>query len=138
MLLVYFMALILLSSFGYAQSKDSHKDSMESNIKEVIAKFDKNYHDFGQVYQGGNGEAVFEIENQGGGLLQINSVKTSCGCLVVDYSHQGLMHKEKGFVRVSYNTNIIGEIKRSVVVNTNDKENPKIILRLVGEVISKQ
>lgn len=104
----------------------------------VIAKFDKNYYDFGQIRQGESGEVVFELENQGGGLLNVTSVKTSCGCVLVDYSRHGLMRNEKGYIRVKYNTNIIGEIKRSVVVTTNDENNPKIVLRLIGEVVENK
>ncbi len=133
------VALILMSSHSYAQGR-KQKSNVDSNVQEggVVAKFDKNYYDFGQIRQGESGEVVFELENQGGGLLNIMSVKTSCGCVLVDYSHHGLMHNEKGYIKVKYNTNIVGEIKRSVVVTTNDEKKSKIVLRLIGEVVENK
>lgn len=118
--------------------KQSDKTIGKTQGGKVIAKFDKNYYDFGQIRQGESGEVVFELENQGGGLLNVTSVKTSCGCVLVDYSRHGLMRNEKGYIRVKYNTNIIGEIKRSVVVTTNDENNSKIVLRLIGEVVENK
>ena len=47
------------------------------------------------------------------------------------------MHNEKGYIKIRYNTNIVGEIKRSVVVNTNDSKRPKIVLRIIGNVVKK-
>lgn len=137
---ICYVALILMFSHCYAQGRKQQNNSVVSEVQKgrVIAKFDKNYYDFGQITQGESGEVVFELENQGGGLLNITSVKTSCGCVLVDYSHHGLMHNEKGYIRVKYNTNIVGEIKRSVVVTTNDEKSPKIVLRLIGEVVENK
>ncbi|MDO5760466.1 MAG: DUF1573 domain-containing protein [Bacteroidota bacterium] len=133
---IWCMALILMSSVCEAQNqKQDEREAKESIVEEVCAKFDKNYYDFGQIKRGEDGEVVFELENVGGGLLNITSVKTSCGCVLVDYSRQGLMHNEKGYIKVRYNTNVIGEIKRSVIVSTNDKNNSKVVLRLIGKII---
>lgn len=136
---ICYVALILMPLLCCAQNvKQSNKAIGKTQGGKVIARFDKNYYDFGQIRQGESGEVVFELENQGGGLLNVTSVKTSCGCVLVDYSRHGLMRNEKGYIRVKYNTNIIGEIKRSVVVTTNDEDNPKIVLRLIGEVVENK
>ncbi len=132
------MALLLMSQSCYAQKGRSKKNANTVRNASPSIKLDKTYFDFGEIEEGSNGEVVFEVVNEGNGLLMINSVKTSCGCVLADYSTNGLMHNEKGYIKIRYNTNIVGEIKRSVVVNTNDEKNPKIVLRLIGEVVKKK
>ncbi|MBR1769457.1 MAG: DUF1573 domain-containing protein [Bacteroidales bacterium] len=132
---ILYVALLLMFPFVCVLGAEKNETSTEDR---PVISVNKNYHDFGQIAEGGNGEVVFEIENKGGGLLIIESVKTSCGCLIVDYSSRGLMKNEKGYIKVRYNTNIVGEIMRSVVINSNDENNPKIVLRLVGEVVKSK
>lgn len=124
---------------GYSQKNKDGKKAKQEQVKngKPELKVDRTCHDFGKIEEGSNGETEFEIWNSGGGLLTVKDVKTSCGCVLVDYSTNALMHEEKGFVRVRYNTNIVGEIKRSIVVNTNDENNPKTVLYLIGEVVKK-
>lgn len=131
------MALLLMSFGGYAQRSSSKKKTSVSRSTKPSMKLDKAYYDFGEIEEGSNGEVVFEVVNEGDGLLMINSVKTSCGCVLAEYSSNGLMHNEKGYIKIRYNTNIVGEIKRSVVVNTNDSKRPKIVLRIIGNVVKK-
>ncbi len=131
------MALLLMSLGGYAQKSSLKKRTAVAHKTKPSVKLDKTYYDFGEIEEGSNGEVVFEVVNEGDGLLMIKSVKTSCGCVLTEYSTNGLMHNEKGYIKIRYNTNIVGEIKRSVVVNTNDVNKPRIVLRLIGNVVNK-
>lgn len=151
-----FLALLLLSVKADAQDtirpgrknsvvkhliskvKPEHKQGVNTvSSMEPTIMFDKTFFNYGDVKQGGNGVAEFVVRNSGGGLLIINNVKTSCGCTEVDFPQHPLSSGESAVIKVKYNTNIVGEIKRSIVVNSNDAKTPKVILRLTGEVVLK-
>ncbi len=101
-----------------------------------IAEFDIVSYDFGEVLQGKESEAVFTLTNKGETPLVIEEVKVSCGCTLVKWSGAPVFPNQSSKIIVKYNTNIIGSIKRSVVVNTNDKQQERIILMLTGNVVA--
>lgn len=151
-----FLALLLLSTKADAQNvvpsnkKNNVVKSLINKVKpdnkrtvkhasstEPVIAFEKTFFNYGDVEQGGNGIAEFVVKNDGGGLLVIQNVKTSCGCTEVSFPEHPLASGESAVIKVKYNTNIVGEIKRSIVVNCNDANTPKVILRLTGEVVLK-
>ncbi|MBQ9253205.1 MAG: DUF1573 domain-containing protein [Bacteroidales bacterium] len=151
------LALLLMAGDLYAQNNDSsHKktnpvksfinnlkgnkaeNKTENNQTTPKISIDKTYFDYGQVSQGGNGVAEFSVTNIGGGELVIEDIKVSCGCVVVEFDSSPIKPNETKTIKVKYNTNIVGEIKRSIVIKSNDNQNPKIVLRLTGEVVNNK
>lgn len=99
--------------------------------------FEKTSHDYGVIFAGDNGEVVFNFKNEGNTPLVINNVVASCGCTVPKWSKNPIMPKQSGDIKVEYNTNIIGDIKRSITVSTNDPDKPRIVLILTGKIVKE-
>jgi len=102
-------------------------------------EFEKTVHDYGQIEQGANGEAVFKFRNVGSEPLVLSGVSASCGCTVPAWSREPIMSGEFGSITVRYNTAIIGHIGRAVTVHSNSVDNTnRVILRLSGNVNPRQ
>lgn len=109
----------------------------QSNVSnEPIAMFDMISYDFGDVLQGKETEAIFTLTNKGNAPLIIEDIKVSCGCVLVEWAKDPILPEQSSEIIVKYNTNIIGTIKRSIVVSTNDINQERILLILTGEVVS--
>lgn len=108
-----------------------------SNSKPNIV-FEKTSHDYGVIFAGDNVEAIFKFKNEGKSPLIINNVVASCGCTSPKWSKDPVMPSQSGEIKITYNTNIISDIKRSITVSTNDPEKPRIVLMLTGKVIRKE
>jgi hypothetical protein len=144
--------LILISFVSYGQTNKRHKDKTNKTttlIKKIIEpkknelqkpkiSFDKIFYDYGDIEQGGNGEVVFTVKNEGDGNLVLYSVLASCGCTVVEYSSDAIEPNKTSEIKVKYNTNIVGEIKRSITVTCNDEQKPRTVLLLIGNVVLKK
>lgn len=123
------VAMVLLPALASAQS-----DVVADNERYAIAKFDKLSHDFGEIERGTEAVAIFTITNQGQAPLVVENVKVSCGCTIVKWNSEPVMPQDTMQIKVSYNSNIVGEIKRSVVVKTNDHKQKRTLLLITGDV----
>lgn len=123
------VAMVLLPALASAQS-----DVVADNERYAIAKFDKLSHDFGEIERGTEAVAIFTITNQGQAPLVVENVKVSCGCTIVKWNSEPVMPQDAIQIKVSYNSNIVGEIKRSVVVKTNDHKQKRTLLLITGDV----
>lgn len=123
------VVMVLLPALASAQS-----DVVADNERYAIAKFDKLSHDFGEIEKGEEAVAIFTITNQGQAPLVVENVKVSCGCTIVKWNSEPVMPQDTIQIKVSYNSNIVGEIKRSVVVKTNDHKRKRTLLLITGDV----
>jgi hypothetical protein len=98
-------------------------------------EFTKLVHDYGQIEQGSNGDAVFTFRNVGSEPLILSNVSASCGCTVPDWSRAPIMSGDSGSITVRYNTQIIGHIGRAVTVHSNSVDGTeRVTLRISGNV----
>lgn len=101
-----------------------------------IAEFNMVSYDLGEVLQGKETIAVFTLTNKGNAPLVVENIKVSCGCTLVEWSQDPILPEQSAKITVRYNANIIGTIKRSIVVNTNDRKQERILLMLTGNVVA--
>ena len=158
-ILIGALALILLQSNLLAQNnqQDGKKKSSISNLltknkakknktctlryqelSEQKIVFEKTFFDYGEIYVGREGIATFNFHNEGGKDLFIKDIETSCGCLDVSFDKKAIKPGQISQIKIRYNTNIVGEIKRSITVISNDVTNPRITLLLTGEVVLRR
>ncbi len=97
---------------------------------EPLIKFDEINYDFGVVKQGENLEHIFKFTNKGDGTLVLTSVQPSCGCTgVVMDEKKEFEQGEEGEIKITFNTQgRQGVNTKTVIVNTNDLQNPSITL----------
>lgn len=88
---------------------------------------------FGTIEKGGDGVREFTFTNTGDAPLIITSVSSTCGCTIPEKPEAPIMPGKTGHIKVKYNTNKIGPIRKSIRVIANVKDSP-ITLQIRGEV----
>jgi len=111
----------------------------EPNEKTPEAKpkisFEKTVHDFGELGIGQKGECEFRFKNTGSGLLEIGNINSTCGCTVPTLAKKQYQAGEDGVIKIKYSgQSRPGSVAKSIYVNTNDTENPKVKLTIKAKV----
>ena len=118
---IILVAVIALISFtAYAQAKIEFKT-------EII--------DYGQIEKGSDGVRVFEFTNIGNADLIIQDVKSSCGCTVPEKPKDPVAPGKTGVIKVKYDTQRVGKIRKTITVYSNATEAIKAI-KIKGEVMA--
>jgi len=101
-------------------------------------KFEKDNHDFGAIEKGDKKTTTFEFQNVGKDVLIIEDVKTSCGCTTATPEKREYKPGEKGSIPVTFDSSrFSNKITKTITVFSNDPENPKYYLKIVGVVESE-
>lgn len=90
--------------------------------------------DYGEIKKGSDGVRVFEFTNVGDAPLVIENVYSSCGCTVPSWTKTPIQPNEKGEIKVKYNTDIVGPIRRTISISSNADESTKAV-KIKGKVI---
>jgi len=100
-----------------------------------LLSLDSSVYDFNPVLEGEKVTHDFIIKNAGDALLQIYSVKTSCGCTAASYSKE-IPPGGSGKISLSLNTKGYGgrSVNKTARVETNDPRNMSVTLTLSGNV----
>ncbi|MBU3009947.1 DUF1573 domain-containing protein [Polaribacter vadi] len=96
-------------------------------------KFEAESINYGKINKGSNGERTFIFTNIGDKPLIIKNIKSTCGCTVPKKPEKPIMPGEKGEIKVSYNTKIVGGFSKSITIFSNAK-NPRKVIRIKGNV----
>jgi len=93
-------------------------------------------HDFGTIEQGEKVSHVFVLTNNGGDLLTILNVQTSCGCTAAKPDKNELAPGESTNLKVTFNSQgRHGAQKKNITIKSNDPENPLLKLTISGTVV---
>ncbi len=90
---------------------------------------------YGQVEKGSDGTRSFEFTNGGNEALVITDVKSSCGCTVPEKPDGPIAPGASGVIKVKYDTNRVGKIRKTITVYSNATE-PIKALKINGEVMA--
>ena len=110
--------------------------SQNANPNAAQMTFKKTVHDFGTIYEGGNGNCDFPFTNDGKEPLIIVSVKSSCGCTIPEYPQKPILPGQTEVIKVKYDTQRQGPINRTVTIVSNAK-NQTVMLQIIGTVVPK-
>ena len=98
---------------------------------------DATTHDFGTVAQGSKVVHEFEIKNTGKADLVIQRVAPSCGCTATQLASPIIKPGSAEKVRVTFDTSgFIGDKTKTVLIASNDPQNPEKMVTLKGRVVS--
>jgi hypothetical protein len=121
-----FLSVVLTTAvalLGYAQEKYAE------------IKFTKLEHDYGTVEKGANGICEFEFTNTGTAPLTIQNATSTCGCTTPNKPEAPIDPGKTGVITVKYDTDTrVGEIKKTITVTSNAKNQPKVELHIKGWV----
>ena len=119
-----FLVFLLAVTFGFvAQAQD------KAEIKFVSEEID-----YGTIKQGADGVRVFEFKNTGKAPLVISGASSSCGCTVHSWPKETIAPGASGKIEVKYDTTRVGQIAKTILVNSKAKDTPTVALRIKGKV----
>ena len=127
---IYLLGIMLLFA-GVAKAQDTKVQ----NGPEI--EFEKVVHDYGDVPYNGNGECEFRFTNTGNEPLLVQKPKSSCGCTIPSWPKEPILPGESEVIKVTYRTNRVGNINKTVTVTSNAISNPTVVLRITGRVLEQ-
>ena len=100
-----------------------------------MISFDMDTIDYGEIVKGSDGGRTFTFENTGDAPLEIQGVRSSCGCTIPKKPEAPIAPGEKGEITVRYDTNRVGVFRKTITVNTNVASASIIGLKIKGNVL---
>ena len=95
--------------------------------------FKDTLHNFGNIRYQTDAFYEFTFKNTGKMPLIIDKVQSSCGCAVPEWKKEPVLPKEKGVIRVVYDSNKIGQFQKTVKIYSNSVKSP-VTLLIIGAV----
>lgn len=113
---------------------------MLSTISTFAQKIEFQYKElnYGDIFQGENGQRIFIFKNTGSAPLIISEVQKTCGCTNPDYPKTPIMPGEQAEIKVTYDTQRLGQFSKYVTVYSNDPENNTVQLKISGNIKTKE
>ena len=128
--LIYLLGFMLLMA-GAAKAQEAKTQSGPE------IEFEKIVHDYGDVPYNGNGECEFRFTNTGNEPLLVLKPKSSCGCTVSTWPKDPILPGKSEVIEVTYRTNRVGKIDKTITVTSNAVQNPTVVLRIKGRVLDQ-
>jgi hypothetical protein len=86
--------------------------------------------DYGEIKKGSDKVRKAIFFNKGTEPLVIKNARGSCGCTVPTWPKEPIMPGEQGVIEISYDTQRVGPINKTVTVQTNEgEEETKIYIK---------
>jgi Protein of unknown function (DUF1573) len=101
-----------------------------------VMTFEKTEVDYGTIAQGSDPLRRFKFKNTGTEPLIIKNARGSCGCTVPSYKKEPIAPGESSDIEVRYDTQRIGDFQKSVTIDTNEGEQPRVLM-IKGHVNEK-
>lgn len=112
-------------------------ETQVNNEKVAAFKWEKEFHDFGNITEGERVTTVFTFENTGESPLIISNARGSCGCTVPDYPHKPIAPGATGEIKVSFDSsNRAGKQDKTVTLDANTVPR-STILKITSNVMPK-
>ncbi len=127
---VLLLSLLTLTVFA----QDAAQQPVNPNAAEIT--FAKTVHDYGTIVQGGDGTCEFKFTNTGKEPLILSRPQSSCGCTVPTWPQEPILPGKSDVIKVTYNTQNMGPINKTVTVNSNAKT-ARVVLQIKGTVVQK-
>lgn len=101
-------------------------------------QFTSTVHEYGTLQKGADGNCEFTFTNTGNEPLVLSNVRASCGCTTPSWTQKPVLPGQTGTIKVRYNTNNIGTFTKSITVTSNAVNNPRVQLKIKGNVLKPE
>jgi Protein of unknown function (DUF1573) len=132
----------LVSTFATAQTaapapvQVQAVEAEKAKIGGPVMTFEKTEIDYGTIAQGADPLRKFKFKNTGTEPLTIKNARGSCGCTVPSYKKEPIAPGETSEIEVRYDTQRIGDFQKSITIETNEGEQPRVLM-IKGKVNEK-
>lgn len=134
------LILMMLFAFGftaYAQTEPTPVEEATETMEGPIMTFESLKCDYGEIEQHSDRDKFVKFTNTGTEPLVITNARGSCGCTVPVWPKEPIMPGEEGEIKISYATNRLGKINKTVTITTNEGGKPHVI-KVLGNVSKKE
>lgn len=137
------LALLTIGGITVSQAqakKTATKKAATTNAPKVDGPgmtFENETIDYGTINKNADGKREFVFVNNGNKPTIITSATGSCGCTVPTKPTEPVMPGAKGVIGVKYATDRVGAFTKTVTVNSNASETPKV-LTIKGNVLNDE
>lgn len=130
---VMFSVILMFFAFINLNAQETAQP-VNPNAPEI--SFNKTVHDYGTIVQGSDGTCEFKFTNTGKEPLILSKPQSSCGCTIPTWPQEPILPGKSEVIKVTYNTQNIGPINKSVTIISNAKTN-RVVLTIKGSVVAK-
>jgi len=127
-------AFMMFTAFSIFAQDAAQQPAENPNAPEI--SFEKTVHDYGSIVQGSDGTCEFKFTNIGKEPLILSRPQSSCGCTVPTWPQEPILPGKSEVIKVTYNTNNVGGINKTVTINSNAKT-ARVVLQIKGAVTPK-
>ncbi|MFA8300999.1 MAG: DUF1573 domain-containing protein [Hyphomicrobiales bacterium] len=127
---------MIFFAFVAVQAQNTNNEDKKDNPNAPVITFKKTVHDYGTISQGDNGKCEFKFTNTGKEPLILSKPRSSCGCTVPEWPKQPILPGQSEKIDVTYNTNRVGPVNKSVTIYSN-ASNDRVVIRIKGKVNPK-
>ena len=110
--------------------------ALTAQVSGPMINFEIETIDYGEISKGSDGVRTFIFENTGNAPLEIQGVRSSCGCTIPKKPKVPIAPGDKGEITVKYDTNRVGVFRKTITVNTNVSSKAIIALKIKGNVLA--
>ena len=110
--------------------------ALTAQVSGPMINFEIETIDYGEISKGSDGIRTFIFENTGNTPLEIQRVRSSCGCTNPKKPEVPIAPGDKGEITVKYDTNRGGVFRKTITVNTNVSSKAIIALKIKGNVLA--
>jgi Protein of unknown function (DUF1573) len=107
--------------------------------KSGYPKFEKTAHDLGQIYRGQRFRLTYPFKNDGQGVLKINNLNSSCGCVQFQpESVSEIAPGASGNILIDFDSSIfVGNTQRTILVESNSMFKPIVTLSVSAQILQE-
>jgi hypothetical protein len=146
----YLLVIALALTIQVASAQETPKPKTDNKTKTASAKstvqpvpaqpvlvIENNDADLGERKEGSDVEYVFVVRNAGGQPLILSEVVRTCGCTEIEWTKEPIAPGKTGTIKIRYDSKRVGPFAKTVIVNSNDPENPQSTLRFKGVIVTQ-
>ncbi len=109
-----------------------------TKVNGPILAFEKNSHDFGDIFQGDKVDQIFKFTNTGNEPLIITNIQVTCGCTAPEWPRNPIPPGGKGEIKIGFNSaGKIGRQNKTVTVISN-AANDENTISFVTNILDKK
>jgi len=125
----YFFLFIFILVFVCCHIDGNTSEKKAIVVKESKLSFQNKIHIFGNLKAGEIVSYSFLFENVGKSSVIIESAKSSCGCITVDFPKYPILPGKTGYIDVEYNSlGDVGKIYKGIILDTTNKQGIRLAI----------
>ena len=136
-LLLICLMVCSFSMVAVAQTSTPAADQTEAPADGPKMTFESLICDYGEIEQNSERDRFVKFTNTGTEPLVISNARGSCGCTVPVWPKEPIMPGESSELKITYATNRLGKINKTVTLTTNEGTKPHVV-KVLGNVSKKE